>query len=198
MERSFKWLAPVILLIVIGGCASSGGYVWARDAPESFLAPAQRSLQPGDQVMVAVTDQPSLSAESRVTEDGFVLLPVIGAVPVSGQNTEAAQAAIAARLRGIVVSPQVRVVLTARGAPSVGVLGEVRAPGYHEVDPDAGLLEALARAGGLTEFAAGDEIFLLRRGNPPLRIRFTYAELVSGEVKSNAIKLRDGDMIVVD
>jgi polysaccharide export outer membrane protein len=97
-----------------------------------------------------------------------------------------------------VVSPKVRVVFAQRGAPSVVVLGEVRVPGVFEFAPDAGLLQALGRAGGLTEFADHDGIYLLRRGNPPVLVRFDYDIVVAGDTRSNAIVLRDGDVIVVE
>jgi polysaccharide export outer membrane protein len=155
-------------------------------------------IRSGDEVVVTVADQPSLSGPAQVTDDGNVVLPVVGAVPVAGQTIEAAERSISARLHRIVVSPQVRVVLAQQDAPAVGVLGEVRAPGYHELDANCGMLDALARSGGLTEFADLDGIFLLRRGDPPLRIRFTYRDLVAGEVKSNAIRLQDGDIVVVE
>lgn len=198
MDRLHCLAGLLLVALCSAGCSSQGSYVWARDAPAAILRPAERTIRPGDEVVVSVRDQPSMSAKAQVTEDGFIVVPVIGAVEVQGQTTKGVEAAILARLRGIVVSPEVRVVLAQAEVPAVGVLGEVRTPGYHELNSSSGLLDALAKAGGLTEFADHDAIFLLRRGDPPLRVRFTYADLVNGEVKSNAIKLRDGDIVVVE
>jgi polysaccharide export outer membrane protein len=191
------WCLMLVALLGIE-CSATGSYVWAHEVPETLVRPQESRIEPGDEITVTVRDQESLSGQVRVADDGYVVLPVLGAFQLSGQTTEAAEKAITDRLRGIVVSPQVRVVLAQRQPSAVGVLGEVRAPGQYELASGGGVLEALARAGGLTEFADDDGIFLLRRGDPPLRIRFDYRALVSGDVRGNAIKLRDGDMIVVE
>jgi len=64
--------------------------------------------------------------------------------------------------------------------------------------PRAGVLSALAAAGGLTEFAGKEAIFVLRPGNPPKRVRFRYEALAHGEGRSGAFRLKDGDTVVVE
>lgn len=80
----------------------------------------------------------------------------------------------------------------------ISVLGEVARPGVFSLEPGAGVLEALASAGGATEFADRGRIFVLRRRGerPPLRIRFSWARLAEGG--GAAFALADGDVVMVE
>jgi polysaccharide export outer membrane protein len=67
-----------------------------------------------------------------------------------------------------------------------------------QLEAGTGLLQALAAAGGLTELAHRDRIFVLRQGNSTTRIRFTFEAVSHAEGRSAAFRLRDGDVIVVE
>ena len=76
------------------------------------------------------------------------------------------------------------------------IMGEVAKPGKHPLEPGAGMLDALAMAGGLTEYAHKDRVFVLR-GSPRLtRIRFDFREMLRGEGPGLAFKLQPGDIIL--
>jgi len=81
---------------------------------------------------------------------------------------------------------------------SVPVLGEVGKPGQYTLERGAGLLEALAAAGGLTEYAHRDAIFVLRREPAAARIRVRFESLARGEARASAFRLKPGDSIVVE
>ena len=70
--------------------------------------------------------------------------------------------------------------------------------GLYPVDAGAGVLHVLAQAGGLTEYAHKDRIFVLRSGVQPARVRFTLQALEHGEGLSARFQLRDGDVVVVE
>ena len=78
-----------------------------------------------------------------------------------------------------VEDPATHVIVVIEESPTqVTVLGEVRTPGRRALESPATVLDALADAGGLTEFADDDRIFVLRRNE---RIRFTFDELSRGD-----------------
>jgi hypothetical protein len=67
------------------------------------------------------------------------------------------------------------------------------------IAPDAGVLAAIAGAGGTTEYAAKDRIFLLRAAHGrSSRLRFTYERLTRGVQPDAAFALRPGDVVVVE
>jgi polysaccharide export outer membrane protein len=59
------------------------------------------------------------------------------------------------------------------------------------------VLQSLAAAGGFTEYADRDAIYVVRGAASP-RIRFTFSALVRGEGRAAAFRLRAGDVVVVE
>lgn len=102
------------------------------------------SLQPGDLLAVQVWREPDLSGQFPVSEDGYVIIPLLGRVQAGGvpidQLRDTLYAAYAAELRNpsIVITPLRRIY----------VLGEVRAPALYNVDPTISIAGAVAMAGG--------------------------------------------------
>jgi polysaccharide export outer membrane protein len=80
----------------------------------------------------------------------------------------------------------------------ISVVGEVARSGSIAIDPGGTMAQALALAGGLTDFADRDRIFVVRRGPQIQRIRFTWEDITRGERASSQFALRNGDLIVVE
>lgn len=179
------------------GCAHDG-YTDVDELPERALAPAAYRIQNGDQLIVTVWNQENLSGEVNVRPDGNITLPLIGDVAVAGMTPPACAKEIARRLNGLVLDPKVAVSVAQTREPTVSVLGEVRDAGTYPLRRGEGVLEVLARAGGLSEFADRERIFVIRRQGEPLRVRFSYHKLVRSEGAAIAFALQDGDVVVVE
>jgi polysaccharide export outer membrane protein len=80
----------------------------------------------------------------------------------------------------------------------IAVVGDVGHQGTIEVPPDAGVLAALAAAGGLLEIAHRDRIFVIRNESKPVRIRFAWNDLQHAVGAAGSFRLRPGDQIVVE
>jgi protein involved in polysaccharide export with SLBB domain len=78
------------------------------------------------------------------------------------------------------------------------VLGEVKTPGRFTLNNNEGMLDLLARAGGLSMFANEDAIYVIQRANPGPRIRFRYSDLVAADPASLRFRLHDGDVVIVE
>lgn len=104
----------------------------------------------------------------RVAEDGTVLVPLVGAVPVAGMMIPQAEFAVheASVSRGIYRNPQVSVRVAERRSIVVNVQGEVSKPGQYNLPVmQADLLAAISMAGGLSE-SAGEVIEISYPPNP--------------------------------
>jgi polysaccharide export outer membrane protein len=66
------------------------------------------------------------------------------------------------------------------------------------LEKGAGVLEALAAAGGFSDFAHRDRIFVLRREPTPVRIRSTFDALSRGQGLAAIFRLQAGDAVVVE
>ena len=95
-------------------------------------------------------------------------------------------------------TPEVSVIVREVHSFKVSVIGEVKRPGRHELKSRATVLDVLALAEGLGEFAARGRIVILRHeGNSLKRILFNYNKVVSADGELENFLLQPGDIIVV-
>lgn len=201
-----RWLSPgagrccrlwlVVALLV--SCATTQPFVWASRLGKANEAAGALRLSPGDEIYVLVADQKALSGTFVIGPDGRYVQPVVGSVALSGLTLTEATQQLTARLAGILVRPQVTVSLTRRRPLRISVLGEVQKPGRFEMQYDEGLLSAIARGGGFSEYADPNAIYVIRRDPHLLRIRFRFRDLAGPEEVSARFRLNDGDVVLVE
>jgi polysaccharide biosynthesis/export protein len=189
-----------VLLAGAGGCGRSGGaFVWIDDVPTPRDVGAY-TIAAGDLLHVQVWDHDNMSGRMRVRSDGRISVPLLNDATAAGKTPEQLARDLETYLRNksLVVDPRVTVVLEETKPLAVAVMGEVVHAGMYTLSPGAGVAEALASAGGLTEFAHRDRIFVVRRTPELLRIRFTYSALVGGSGKAPTFRLQNGDVVVTE
>jgi polysaccharide biosynthesis/export protein len=193
----WRALAMGLALGAVLGCASQRAFVWVQDVPVWQENPA--TIQPRDAIAVVVRNQPALSGEFVVGDQGEYSQPTVGAVSAGGRTTEAVAGELSTRLKGVLAEPEVTVSIAKMAGMRVNVVGEVKTPGSFELPRGRGMIAALATAGWLTEFASKDGIFVIRKdGDKVQRIRFTTADLTAAEPHAIGFRLRDGDIVVVE
>jgi polysaccharide export outer membrane protein len=188
--------ATLLALVACSGCGNNRPFVWASEV--AVARESQDAIRPRDQVYVLVRGQEAASGELQVRDDGSIVHSLAGKVEVAGLTAAQAATRLTERLRPMLVEPYVVVSIAATRPSEVSVVGEVREGGRFEIKRGEGVLGALARAGGLTEFADSDGIYVLRQSPKPTRIRFRYDDLTGGDPESLAFQLRDGDIVVVE
>jgi polysaccharide export outer membrane protein len=193
--RAALVLATLTLTLTTVGCVEQHPFVWVNDLPKATVEPAG-AIEPRDTLLVIVKNQTSLSGEFVVRDDGGYQQPTLGNILVAGKTPEMVSAELAARLKDMVVLPEVTVAVVKVAAIRVDVVGEVKTPGAYDLTRDRGVIAALAAAGWLTDFAHRDRIFVVRGGDK--RIRFQAAALTGAEVHAARFKLHDGDVVVVE
>ncbi len=198
--RMKAWLRIALLavLALVVGCGSTGPYGWADSLPASASGSTDGVIiQDGDTVNVRVFNQEPLSTHEKVRPDGKISIPVIGEVTARGKRPAQLASEVQDRLKSVVVAPSVTVTLDGDKELKVSVLGEVKQGGVFTLDHGANVLHALAVAGGLSEYADPDKVFVVRKSLPQ-RVRFRYQDLRSADPKSIAFTLQAGDVIVVE
>jgi polysaccharide export outer membrane protein len=207
-EDSWKRWGPrsfaLVCLALQCGCAGLGPYVWVDDAPPLDVEESGYVIAAGDLLNVRVYNQEGMSARVRVRSDGKVSLPFLNEVDAAGFNPGALAVQLQTRLKDFVNLPVVTVSIEETRPSTISVMGEVARPGMFSLEATPGVLQALASAGGLTELAHPDRVFLLRQaeqkeGGPKLlRIRFSFIALSRGLGRGASLRLRRGDVIVVE
>lgn len=157
-------------------------------------------LGPGDVIRISVYGSPDLATEVRVSEDGNVTFPLLGAVRVGGMTSSSAEKAIASQLEinRILKKPQVSVLVTSLNSRQVSVLGHVNRPGRYPIEGRRKILEMLATAGGISADGA-DMVNLVRsRSGQTRRESIDVIEMVrSGELDRD-YEVIAGDLIFVE
>ncbi len=173
--------------------------------PPSAAAPLpgapQSQLAPGDQLKITVFQNPDLSLETRVEENGTISYPLIGAVPVNGLSPSAVEKRIEQSLHdgGFIIAPHVTVtVLQVRGS-QVTVLGQVAKPGRFPLDAtDSRITDFIALAGGVGPMGADTVVLTGVRNGKPLRREIDLQELAASGDSGNNLRLQAGDMLFVN
>lgn len=120
-------------------------------------------LGPYDKVSVDVFGLPELSRVVQIDASGRISLPLIGSMEVSGTSANELETQVAGLLRqNHVRSPQVSVNVVEAVSQVVTVDGEVKTPGAIPAAGKLTLMRAIARAGGVTEFANMKHVVVLR------------------------------------
>jgi len=154
-------------------------------------------IGPSDVLAVTVWKEPDLSREILVRPDGMITLPLLGDVQASGLTPLQLADQIAAKLKKYVQDPNVSVVVGAIHSKVIYLLGEVGRKGPVEMTPGMTLLEAIASASGLTDYANAKKIYILRdKDGKHERIPVHYKEALKGNSEFNLV-LEPGDTIVV-
>ncbi len=155
-------------------------------------------LNPGDQIQILVQDEPDLSGEVTVGPDGFIRLPLIGAIQAAGLTVDELAAQITKALRQYLREPVVIVNLKqfAPLARRVYVMGSVKAPGAYPL-PLAGpttVFDAIMLAGGFSENADWERVRLFKRDGQMVTVNLKNIQ-VSGLV--GEVIVQPGDVIWV-
>lgn len=172
-----------------------------------FATAQEISLGPGDIVRISVYGQEDLETVARISADGTIAFPLLGAINVGGLSVRDAEQRIADELvsRQLVRDPQVTVfVETSRAAEveSVTILGNVSRPGRYPINAmsDAGaenVASLIALAGGLNEDAA-DFLILTRIEDGKARtVKVFLRDLLErGDLSQNYV-VKQGDIAFV-
>lgn len=140
---------------------------------------------------------PDLCRTVPVRPDGKLSLPLVNDVQASGLTPMDLRQHLTEQLSEYLPSPEVSVIVREVHNFKVAVVGAVKMPGDYEIKSQATVLELIARAQGLTEFANRDKVVVLRQnGTKTDRIKFNYRKVAEGDDQDN-FYVRAGDIIVV-
>ncbi|MDI6759776.1 MAG: polysaccharide biosynthesis/export family protein [Candidatus Brocadiaceae bacterium] len=112
---------------------------------------------------ISVWGYDELRRDVAVRPDGRISFPLIGDVWSLGLTPRELNERLTKELSEYVKDPKVSVVVRQFAKPQAVLLGEVRIPGMYDVFGGQRLIEVLAKAGGLTERARSDNIFLVHQ-----------------------------------
>jgi polysaccharide export outer membrane protein len=171
----------------------------APATPNAAAEPASTGyvIGPSDMLTVTVWKEPTLSGNILVRPDGMITMSLIGDVQASGLTPLQLADQITAKLKKFIQDPNVSVVVGEVHSKVIYLLGEVGKKGPVEMTSGMTLLDAIAAAGGLTDYANAKKMYILRdQAGKHEKIPVHYKEALKGDSQFNLI-LEPGDTIVV-
>ena len=175
-------------------------YAQVDSKPQQGLQP-EYQIGAGDNIRITVFQNPDLTLETRVTENGAISYPLIGSVRIGGLTISAAEAVIAKALKdsNFIQEPQVNISLLANRGNQVSVLGAVNRPGRFPLETfNTRISEMISIAGGISAGGADTVILLGTRGGKPLRKEFDIPRMFLDNHLGDDIVVAAGDLIYVD
>jgi polysaccharide biosynthesis/export protein len=203
MRNLLSFRSTVFLVLLLFACFSPWANAQTGAGPDSKsshpeIAPGAYSIGKGDILEVNVWREPMLSGEVVVRNDGMISLALAGDVPAAGRTTMDLRLDIQERLKKFLGEPVVTVILRTPASQKFYMVGEVKTPGEYDLIKEMTVVQAIARAGGFTEWAKKDKLLIIRsEAGVEKRFSVNFGEIVKGKNIEQNILLRANDTVIV-
>ena len=195
VQRTIIGLIAGMFLTATVSCQSADVRNTSRDASASVEG---YQLGPEDVLLISVWKDEHLTREVVVRPDGMISFPLVGDVPAEGRTVEELRLDLAKRLIKYIPAVNITVAVMKPLSYKVYVVGRVSKPGEFLVGHYTDVLQALSLAGGLTPFAAENDIKVVRRVmGQQQTFPFRYGDVRKGMGLEQNIILQRGDVVMV-
>ncbi len=170
--------------------------------PETRVTPLVDSnyrIGADDVLTVNVWHEPEVSRNVPVRPDGKISLPLLGDVQAAGMTPMELQRELESLFTKYLTDPDVSVIVAEIRSQRVNVLGQVQRPGTYALIPPMSVIDAIAGAGGLREFAKPNKMYVLRvlPNGQQERLKVEYSNVLKGKKGSKDLMLQTRDTVVV-
>ena len=184
-----------------GGVAKPAETIGAKPEKVSRGVPDDYQIGAGDVLDVNVWKEPDASVKgAMVRTDGKISMPLLKEVDVIGLTPIQLEKHITDQLLsgGLINTPDVTIIVTGTGSKKIYVQGKVKKEGPIPFNYRMTVMQALSEAGGLTDYAKKNKIYILRtEDGKTFKLPFDYAAVLKGQHLELNILLQASDMIVV-
>jgi polysaccharide export outer membrane protein len=178
--------------LVLACLAIAAALPAAADVPSGYV------IGPDDVLSVVFWRDKDLSADVTVRPDGKITLPLLNDVVAAGLTPEQLREKVAEAAKKFVEDPNPTVIVKEINSRRVFITGQVEKSGPYALSNSMTVLQLIATAGGLKEFAQRKNITLLRyEGDRQVIYRFNYQDVLDRKNLEQNIELQPGDTVVV-
>lgn len=170
---------------------------FGQQSRPSTFGDGEYFLGPEDVIQVWIWKEPDLSTTAVVRPDGKLSLPLIGELQAGGKSAMQIQEEIRTSLRGFLSDPVVTVIVKEINYPKISVLGNVNKPDVYKIKQKLTVLDAIAMAGGFTEFAKRDRVTVIRNSSTTQQQRFSI-NLKNPNKEGRPVYLQPFDAVYVE
>lgn len=168
----------------------------ASDTPAAV--PDDFVIGPDDTLSIVFWREKEMSADVVVRPDGKVSVPLLNDVQAAGLTPEQLRARLVEAASKYIENPNASVVVKDIKSRTVFITGYVTKPGTYQLLSGLNVLQLIALAGGLQEYADSKNITVMRKVDGKQRyFKFNFKEVIAEKRPEQNILLMPGDTIVV-
>lgn len=162
------------------------------------VPPAGYVIGPDDVLGIVFWREKDLSQDVMVRPDGKISVPLLNDIDAAGLTPEELRQRVMAQAQRLVEDANVTVIVKQINSRRVYITGQVGKPGPYPLSGPTTVLQLIATAGGLLEYADAEEIVVMRNENGiPTNYKFNYKEVIRQKNLKQNIELKPGDTVVV-
>lgn len=160
--------------------------------------PAGYVIGPEDMLSIVFWGEKDMSGDVIVRPDGKVSLPLINDIQAAGYTPEQLTQIVVKAASKYVAQPNATVIVKAIHSRKVFIVGQVSKPGAFPLIGDLTVLQLIAQAGDVLEYAKSKDIVIVRKEEGrERRFKFNYKDVLRGRQIEQNILLKPGDTVIV-
>lgn len=199
--------ALIIVCFATLSCLTSCRRPVGAPLPPSRCRSRTPTIGPRDVLAVNVFNEPNLTGQFRVSEDGHINYPYVGRLRVEGMSEGEVATLIHNRLGestpendgglNVLRDPSVRVEMHEVNSRRLSVFGEVQHPGVFPHQQCITVTQAISLAGGFTQLAEKNQVRITRQDRSGERRTFVLRVEDIAEGRAPDFELEPGDVVFV-
>jgi polysaccharide biosynthesis/export protein len=152
-----------------------------------------------DVLAISVWKEPELTKSIPVRSDGKISLPLVGELQATGKTPLQLEQDITQKLKSFITAPEVNVTVEKVNSKKFNILGEINKPGSYPLTATTTIMDAIATAGGLRDFAKKSGIYVLRKTSQGKEehLKFNFKDFIKGKGSDQNITLQPDDTVIV-
>jgi polysaccharide export outer membrane protein len=167
-------------------------------ASTGMPTPTDYVIGPDDVLGIVFWRDTEMTGDVTVRPDGNITLPLLRDIKAAGLRPDELREAITKAASKLIADPNVSVVVRQINSRNVFITGQVARPGAYPVSGQMTVVQLIAIAGGLSEYADGGKIGVVRTENgKAIRLPFNYGDVMRGKKLEQNVVLRPGDQVMV-
>ncbi len=192
-----KKIISVFMALLLSGVSDA---VFCLEIPS--FSDKNYFISAGDVVSVNVSPAEEFSKEVTVQPDGTIDVPLLGAIKVSSMNVSELEKLLTAKFSKYLANPTITVSVRKFSAYKVAIIGQVQRSGYYEYYEGMKILDLIASAGGLADYARTENIRIYRKTKDEAgkekesSFELNLSALFDGKIDNN-LTLSQGDIVYV-
>ena len=155
-------------------------------------------IGPEDVLGVLFWREADISGDVTVRPDGIITVPLLGEIKAAGVRPDVLRAQIQEAASKYLTDANVAVVVRQINSRKVFITGMVSTPGAYPLTGPRTVMQLIALAGGLAEYADAENITIMRQEQGKTQsFKFNYKDVAKGKKVEQNIALQPGDTVVV-